>query len=195
MASSSKEYFILVEKVFNHSLRELISVHRTLVEAGTARDKYEFTFYKREIYSSTTFPIGEELYEAYFAEIDRLKKAKEDYEALCAELRVDELSAAAKAAQDAFIARRELYLEKVFAGDKDIDYEVFMADVLALRESTRDAADEVMNNPRKRELYEPMFDTKDFGKLAYDLKKHLNPSAHKCSDCGGLTYAGCACTR
>jgi hypothetical protein len=194
MASSSKEYFILVEKVFNHSLRELISVHRTLVEAGTARDIYDFTFYKREIYSSKSFTINDELYEAYFAEIDRLKKAKEDYEALCAELRVDEVSATAKAAHAAFNARRDLYLEKVIAGEKDIDYEAFMADVSAQRESTRNAADEVMNNPRKRELYEAMFDTKDFGKLAYDLKKPLNPSAHKCSDCGGLTYAGCACT-
>lgn len=194
MACSSKEYFILVEKVFNHSLRELISVHRTMEEAATAKDEYEFTFYKREIYSSTTFAIDEELYEAYFAEIDRLKKAKEDYDALCTELRVDELSAAEKAADVSFNARRDLYLEKVIAGEKDIDYEAFMADVSAQRESTRNAADEVMNNPRKRELYEAMFDTKDFGNLAYDLKKPLNPSAYKCSDCGGLTYAGCACT-
>lgn len=195
MASSDKEYFILVEKVFNHSLQELISVHHTQVEAEAAKDVYKVMFYKREIYSSTTFPIGEELYEAYFAEIDRLKKAKEDYEALYAELRVDEVSAAAKAAHDAFIARRELYLEKVIAGDKDIDYEVFMADVLSLHESARDTVDNVINNQRLRDLYNAQYDRKDFGILKYELNKLLNSGAYKCSECGGLTYTGCACTR
>ncbi len=192
MAAAIKEYFIVAEKMFSQSLKEVLSVHRTMEEAIAARDIYDFTFYSREILSSKSFPIKDELYEAYFAEIDRLKKAKETYDAYLAEVNYDEVNAAAKEAFASYDARYELFKEECAAG-KTIDFEAFMADALALRESARNARDDVCNNAHLRELYNAQFDTKDFAVLKYELKKLLNLTAFKCSDCGCLTYTGCVC--
>ena len=137
------------------------------------------------------------MYEDYFTEIERLKMAKEDYEAYRIELNIDGLDAAFKDAEIAYKERFKLFQQKVILGeieDNDSAYEAFMADVIDQQEKCHRARNDAFNNERLRELYNAQFEAAKFGKLSYDLRKLLNQTAYKCSECGCLTNTGCVCT-